>query len=187
VSNEARIVETRRTYPGTRWEWLRSLFDVLVHLLTDRGVPLDLALPVARALMAHLARETGWGRNEWGHAPGNIKCRGSYAPEDERGWHGDCHWLTNRNDGRQLYRSYPNIREGLADYLRLMESRTYRGAWHHLLRHPEDGVGWYDRLMRAGYHPWSQEGLNEYRSIQRTITTTAQSAGSTGNAVPLSW
>jgi hypothetical protein len=160
------VVPARRTYPGSRWAWVDTRFRALVAVLTRGGLPFDTALAVARAVLAHLIRETGWGRNEWNNAPGNIKCRGTTAPEGDDGWHGDCHSLTNRTDGTDLYRSYPTIDDGLADYLRTLQSRRYRAAWVYLVR-TGDGLGWYDQLMRAGYHPWSQTALDEYAQIWR--------------------
>lgn len=146
-------VPVRRTYPGSRAAWVDSRFRALVYAFLDRGLPLEIAMNAALALLSHLVRESGWGRAEWNYNVGNIKCSG-----------GECHKL---NDGK-YYRSYKSLDEGVSDYVRLLENARYRHAMGYLIT-TSDGVGWYDRLMRSGYHPWSRDALEEFGSIQRSL------------------
>jgi hypothetical protein len=163
-------VPPRRTYPGTRAAWVQTRFAALVAALDRRALPPDLACAAARAVLVHLIRETGWGRAEWNFAAGNIKCAG---------WAGDCHRLVHADGSTALYRAYASLAEGIEDYVRLLEGRRYRPAWVYLLTPPHDGVGWYDQLMRRGYHPWSTDALREYVAIGRDLRALATAQPST--------
>lgn len=94
------------------------------------------------------------GSSEWGYNIGNIRCFR----------HPTCHVLSDRLD----YRAYPSLDEGVKATIDLASRGRYSGAWDYLIA-TGDGLGWYDRLMRAGWHPWSQQGLDEFRSVNRRV------------------
>lgn len=149
------LVETRQTGGTDAHAWTRTRVAAAQRVLAAQGYDAATARRLAVALVAQWARETGWGRAEWNHSVGNIKATG---------WQGDYHRLS---DG-QYYRSYPTLDEGVADAIRLHQSSRYRAAWDHLVS-TGDPVGWYDRIMRAGYHPWSQEALTDMQSIAARV------------------
>jgi hypothetical protein len=168
-----RVVATVSTYPGSCGAWLRSRFAALVDEWVRRGLRLELALPIASAALVHLRRETGCGEAEHNYSIGNPKAEGAPAPVWRAGWHGDAMYLTNVDDGRQLYRAYASLRDGVVDYVGLLSNARYGPALAYLAA-TGDGVGWYDRLMRAGYHPWSQDALDEYASLRARQSADAQ-------------
>lgn len=137
--------------------WTRSRYLATVNALAGLGITGNTVRAMAIALVAQWARETGWGRNEWNYNVGNIKAMN---------WSGDYHRL---NDG-SFYRSFPTLAEGIANALALHQSSRYRAAWDYL-RSSGDAVGWYDRIMRAGYHPWSEEALTDMRSIASRVAS----------------
>lgn len=156
----------RLTGPGNALDWTRTRAEAAVYALTARGIPLETALPLARAVLAHWARETGNGSAETDYNLGNIH-RGptsAAVPSSDPGWHGA---ISVRPDaGAQVeFRAYETLRDGVADYLRLLEQRLYRDAWAYLLTHPTDAPGWYRRTLAAGYSPLSDDAVAEYASI----------------------
>lgn len=152
----AQLVPTRATGGTDPVAWTRSRYDALrsaMAAVDDRNVYRDAA---AAAIVAHWARETGWGRAEWNFNVGNIKAFNN--------WTG----LYQRLADGLLYRAYPDIGSGIADTLTLLRSSRYRAAWDYLLS-TGDGRGWYDRLMHAGWHPWSEAALTEFDSIRNRV------------------
>lgn len=162
-----------RTADGlSREAWTTSRTRMAYDALLRRGLAPGAAWAAATALMGHWAIETGWGRSEWNGNVGNIKV-GS-------GWNGPIHELT---DGL-LYRSYDTPDAGADDAVRLAsETERYRAAWAYLVS-TGDGRGWYDRLMRAGWHPWSEDALTTYAStwsrVRNTVGQTAPGAPAAG-------
>lgn len=144
-----------RTGGANQAAWARSRAAALANAFQARGLPLELALRAAVAVLPHLARETGWGRAEWWHDVGNVKCAG--------------YWLCQTLPDGSSYRAYLTLGGGVGDYVRLLGSPRYRGALAYLLA-TGDGRGWYDRLMRAGWHPWSAGALAEYDAIARRLS-----------------
>lgn len=147
------------SYSGDLATWTLTRYHALLGLLQAQGIPN--AENAAAAVVAHWAREVGWGRDEWAFNVGNIKA--------SAGWHGAAQTLP---DGR-VYRAYPSLSAGVADTLALLESPAYSGAWSYLVA-TGDGGGWYDRLMHAGWHPWSQGALDEYASIHARVRRTVE-------------
>jgi hypothetical protein len=154
------VIETKRSWTGTAREWAQSRGAVLLRLLIARGLPAAVAFAVMTKLLAHLWREVGGGRYEFDNNPGNIKASPS--------WAGLAAYRTNVHDGRQPYRAYASIAEGLDAYLRHLENARYGAALAQLVA-DRDGARWYAAVMRAGYHPFSDEALIEWRSIHRRI------------------
>lgn len=139
-------VPRQNTGGGGGSAWVRARFDVLRRI----GVPRW----ARRAVVAHWARETGWGRFEWNNNPGNIRAIG---------WPGPRVWLTGR-DGALDYRAYPSIDAGARDYWRLVsQTRRYAPALEHLRRGRP--VEWYDALLRAGYSAHTPQAIDEFRRI----------------------
>jgi hypothetical protein len=140
------VIETKRSWTGTAREWAQSRGAVLMRLLIARGLPTAIAFAVMTTLLAHLWREVGGGRYEFDNNPGNIKASPSWAG----------------------LAAYASIAEGLDAYLRHLENARYGAALAQLVA-DRDGARWYAAVMRAGYHPFSDEALNEWRSIHRRI------------------
>lgn len=154
------VIETKRSWTGDTADWARSRGGVLLRLLVARGLPAAIAFAVMTVLLAHLWREVGGGRFEFDNNPGNIKATPS--------WRGHAAYRTNVVDGRQPYRAYSSITEGLDAYLRHLENERYGPALAQLIA-DRDGERWYAAVMRAGYHPFSDEALREWRSIHRRV------------------
>jgi hypothetical protein len=154
------VIETKRSWTGSTAEWARSRGGVLLRLLIARGLPSAVAFAVTTVPLAHLWREVGGGRYEFDNNPGNIKATSR--------WRGFAAYRTNVVDGRQPYRAYASITEGLDAYLRHLENARYGRALAELIAE-RDGERWYASVMRAGYHPFSDEALREWRSIHRRI------------------
>jgi hypothetical protein len=92
--------------------------------------------------VAHLARETGWGRWVRGNNFGNIKAG--------RGWTGPTFTLTDARGFTGQYRAWPTIEQGVESTLALVrDSARYRKAWK-LLRAGD--VRWYGQLGLDGYY-----------------------------------
>lgn len=150
----SRTIDAQRTGGTDQTAWTRSRYAALVDVLRGLGV----ASPenVAAAVVAHWARETGWGRSEWWFNVGNIK--------DTSGWTGDGQVLP---DGL-AYRAYPDLASGVRDTVALLRAPRYAPAWNYLVT-TGDGLGWYNLLMHAGWHPWTQTALDEYASIRARV------------------
>jgi hypothetical protein len=153
--------------------WVRSRLAALEAL----GVQPAAAVSV----VAHWARETGWGRSEYGFNIGNI--------QDSPAWTGARQQLA---DGL-WYRAFPSLAAGVRSTHALLLAPRYLPAWTYL-QTTGDGLGWYDRLMRAGWHPWSQTALDEYRQIRARVASLAglasppappRSSGASGALVAL--
>lgn len=147
-----RVVPRVATGSRDRRAWLDARRQVLARV----GVPAW----AHRAILAHWARETGYGRWEWNNNPGNIRAFSG-------AWHGDVVWLRGR-DGLLPYRSYPSADAGARDYWRLLGASRYRSAMDALRQ--GDVVGWYDRLLRSGYSRWSQQAVDEFRRIYEGLS-----------------
>ena len=144
-------VPARRSAEGlSREAWIHTrhaaAFDAVRARVADEG----LAWRVATALMGHWAIETGWGRSEWAFNVGKVKPGSA--------WRGAVQRLP---DGL-LYRVYDTLPAGAEDAVNLAAGTgtnpAYAPSWGYLLA-TGDGEGWYDRLMRAGWHPWSAEDV----------------------------
>lgn len=140
-------VPRRNTGQGGGAAWVAARRDALGRV----GVP-EWA---HRAILAHWARETGWGRYEWNYNPGNIRAFPGV-------WRGDVMLLTGR-DGTLPYRSYRSIDEGARDYWRLINTPRYRSVLEHL--RAGRPVEWYRGLLRAGYSPLTDQAIAEFQRI----------------------
>lgn len=179
----SQVVRAVRTGGGlSRDAWVRSRHGAAYNVLLDRGLEPSLAWWVAATLVAQWVRETGGGRNEWGCSEGNIRATAS--------WDGAVQYLQGGDDATEApYRAYPtepNCETGVADAIRLaIDGRLYHPAYLRLLASanggpyavgasrqyavPIDSVQWYANVMRAGWNPYTQAGLDEYRSIAGTV------------------
>lgn len=146
-----------------RRAWVRSRHRELVAVLRRRlGVPLRRAWWAAVAILAHWARESGWGRSEWGYNVGNIRGCGP----------GGSHLLQGGDDAAPApYREYRTLEEGVAATLELLLARRYATVTVELLGVLDvgDSARWYAGLMRAGWHPYSDASLAEYREVYTTV------------------
>ncbi len=190
------VVEAHRTGRPEGWSrerettemrrrWTVSRHAAAVQELLARGLDLATAWRVALALVAHYARECGWGKAEWNWSLGNIRWT--------RGWP-KAHMLHGGDDSEpRPYRAYDSLAAGVADAVRLASSGPkterhpngiYADAWAFLVG-GGDPVQWYDKLMHAGWHPWSTAGLNEYRSIHGTVQGWCGASPPVGGAAAL--
>lgn len=164
-------VPAERTGVGLSLEaWTRSRHAAAFDAVLARGVDRTTAWRIATALLGHWSIECGWGRAEWRFNVGNVKVGG---------WTGPVQRLP---DGL-LYRAYGDLAAGAEDSVRLASGGRYAEAWGYLLA-SGDAVGWYDRLTRAGWHPWSEEALATYRSTSARVEGIV---GSTPPAAPSPW
>lgn len=171
-----------RTGGNDRAAWARSRHAAAVAEFERRGLDRSTAWWVSAALVSQWARETGWGRNEWSCSEGNIRATSA--------WHGDTMLLQGSDDSAPApYRAYPvepNCETGVADAIHLaVDGSHYRSAYERLVASAANGpyvVGnatryavpldlttWYSDVMYAGWNPWTQAGLDEYRSIAGTV------------------
>lgn len=179
------LVELKRTGRADGWtreadtsamrrEWVVSRHRAIAAAILEQGVALDDAWRMAHALTAHYVRETGWGRSEWNFGLGNIRWTSGFPK---------AHLLKGGDDAEpRPYRAYDSLVDGVRDAVRLARTGLkrsgfpdgiYAPAWVFLLG-GGDALGWYDKLLRpapgvGGWHPWSQQGLDEFASILRTV------------------
>lgn len=166
---------------AARTQWVKDVHAAAVRELLRRGLALLVAWWCALALVSHWARETGWGSSMHGNNVGNIRGGG--------GWTGPTVTQQGSDDpaGGAPYRAYPTLDEGVAATLALaVDGRRYAPAWVALVascdRGPyavrygdgeasvgADAVTWYAALMRAGWHPYSDASLNDYRGVVQTV------------------
>ena len=172
----------------TREQWVRSRHAAAVKALEDIGIPYAQAWWVAVALMGHWSREVGAdGHAELDCAVGNIRASTDYPL---------VHYLQGSDDVRPApYRAYPadpNCEAGVADSVRLAaQGSRYRPVMQALLASesggpyvvtygsrsiafPIDAENFYRRLMLAGWHPYSDAAMAEYRG---TVTSVARIVG----------
>jgi hypothetical protein len=121
------VVVPKRNTGGDNW-------------LVERTSALAYAVPpvvgdVARAVLAHWAYETAWGRGEWNFNVGNR-----IALPGEKG----------ANIGPQWNKAYDSLAEGVADYLALVKSSRYATAWAMLQTAPRSTM-WIRNLVLSGY------------------------------------
>lgn len=157
-------VPAHRTAEGLpRDAWIRSRHAAAFDAVRARVADEARAWRIATALMGHWSIEAGWGGGEWGFNVGNVKPGGA--------WRGPVQRLP---DGL-IYRAYDSLPAGAEDAVNLAAGTgtnpAYAPSWGYLLA-TGDGEGWYDRLMRAGWHPWSAEALATYRSTRARVAAT---------------
>lgn len=147
--------------------WIRSRHGALVAILRAQGVAN--AWAVASGIVPHWGDETGWGRAEYGHNVGNIR-QTSACP--------NAHLIQGSDDAvPRPYCDYATLDEGMRATVALLHAQRYAAAWNYLLL-TGDGVGYFDRLMRGGWHAWSQESLDSYRSeYSRVVRTVGPDPG----------
>lgn len=141
----------------------------------------------AIALLGHWIREVSHGRSEHNFAVGNIRATNAAWPN------GLVHYLQGGDDAQPApYRAYASVDAGVEDSVRLaVDGSRYRPAMQRLLasesngpyvvsygsrsvQFPVDVVQWYADLMNAGWHPYTDAGLDEFRS---TVISAAQAVG----------
>ncbi|MEI7447947.1 MAG: hypothetical protein WCK28_23870 [Burkholderiales bacterium] len=136
--------------------WTRTRWSAARDFLAAQGYDAARAASMAAAVVAQWARETGWGRSEWGYNVGNVK--------GYQGWPGTVQRLP---DGL-TYRAHATLRDGVASVIGLLEGTRYRAAWDQLAR-DGDAVLWYRGIIAAGYHPMTPEALSEYASVRARV------------------
>ena len=164
-----------------RRAWVRSRHAACVAELMARGVDFPVAWDVAVAIVAHWVRESGWGRKEWNFNVGNMR--------KGRGWTGDVHLLQGGDDPAPApYRAYGSLAEGVRNHVGLLTVNRYDQVLGALVRSVATGertsvryggaefdvvgdpVTYYRDLMVAGWHPYSDESLDDYRGVLKTVT-----------------
>lgn len=165
MADEIRTVTKRNTGGPTHKDWVNATFAEYALQLDVRGLALEIALPVARWITCLHWLETGEGDSEWNFNAGNVHCGGTIDPRTKAGWHGDC-----VQAGSERIRAYATRKDAVADFLDLMEGRSYHASWHWLLEHPEDGAGWYARLQADGYSARSQAGIDLLLRLAASFT-----------------
>jgi len=180
MSTTPTIVPLRRTGgsgSGTdRDAWIRTRHAALVAELERRGI--DNAWNLAMAPVAHWGDETGWGRAEYGFNIGNIRAVGQCP---------NAHLLQGGDDSvPRPYCDYPSLEAGVSATLNLILAPRYATGWSQFVA-DGDPVAWFERLLRAGWHPYSVESVNSFRSeyarVRRTVGTAPPSAGTGMGAV----
>ena len=173
------IVPLRRTggsgSGADRDAWIRSRHAALVAELVRRGMDRSQAWSLAMAPVAHWGDETGWGRAEYGFNIGNIRAVGQCP---------NAHLLQGGDDAvPRPYCDYPSLEAGVSATLNLILAPRYAAGWSRFVA-DGDAVGWFDRLLRAGWHPWSQASVDSFRSeyarVQRTVGAMPPSSSGTG-------
>lgn len=149
-----------------RRAWVRSRHRELVAVLRRRlGVPLGRAWWAAVAILTHWALESGWGKSEWNYNVGNIRA-------DERCGSAGSHLLQGGDDGHpRPYRAYRTMEDGVGDTFELLLKRRYARVTFELLGVLDvgDAVAYYRDLMHAGWHPYSDAALTQYRGVYTTV------------------
>lgn len=139
--------------------WIRSRHAALYAEMKRRGVPNAWNLAVFP--VAHWGEETGWGHAEYNFNIGNIRSRGQCPT---------AHLIQGSDDSvPRPYCAYGSLAEGVARTFDLILAPRYAPAWQYLTS-TGDGIGWFDRLLRAGWHPWSQASMNSFRSEQARVS-----------------
>lgn len=178
MSSTPTIVPLRHTggsgSGADRDAWIRTRHAALVAELERRGI--GNAWNLAMAPVAHWGDETGWGRAEYDYAIGNIRNVGQCPL---------AHMLQGSDDAQPApYCAYRSLDEGVARTLDLIlrrdSRRDYLTAFEYL-QSTGDPVGWFERLLRAGWHPWSQASVDSFRSeyarVRRTVGTAPPPSG----------
>lgn len=161
------VPATRTGGSGTgadRDAWIRTRHAALVAELRRRGI--GNAWTLAMAPVAHWGDETGWGRSEYDYAPGNVRSVGQCPL---------AHLLQGSDDATpRPYCAYRSLDEGVAATLNLILAPRYAAGWSQFVA-DGDPVAWFERLLHAGWHPWSQASVASFRSelarVQRTVGT----------------
>lgn len=158
------IVAATRTGQSSRSRadqdaWIRSRHAALYAEMKRRGILNAWNLSVFP--VAHWGDETGWGHSEWNFNIGNICSRGQCV---------NAHLLQGGDDAvPRPYCAYGSLDEGVARTLNLILTPRYAGSWQYLTS-TGDGIGWFDRLLREGWHPWSQASMDAFRSEQSRVS-----------------
>lgn len=160
-----------------RKAWVREVHASAARTLVARGLGAAAAWWCALAFVSHWVRETGWGDRMAGNNVGNIRA--------SRGWTGPT--VTQRGsddpEGGAPYRAYATLDEGAAAAIALAaDGSLYRAGFAALVASCSggpyvvryegreasigaDAVTWYAALMRAGWHPYSEASLEDYRGV----------------------
>lgn len=160
--------------------WIRSRHAALVAELVRRGMDRARAWSLAMAPVAHWGDETGWGRAEYDYAVGNVRNVGQCPL---------AHMLQGGDDPvPRPYCAYRTLEEGVSATVNLLTAPRYASAWAYL-QTSGDAVGWFERLLHAGWHPYSDASVASYRSEYSRVARTVghDSSPGSGNAVSPWW
>ncbi|NBC22063.1 MAG: flagellar assembly peptidoglycan hydrolase FlgJ [Gammaproteobacteria bacterium] len=127
--------------------------DFITRLLPEIEQVVQGAGLSATAVLAQSALETGWGQKII-HGPDGRSSHNLFGIKAGRGWDGERVTVNTMEvvDGlprmeRAEFRSYPDVRTAIEDYVRLLESDDrYREVLN-----AEDHVGFTEALQRSGY------------------------------------
>ena len=151
--------------------WVESRFRALV----DAGA----SERTAAALLAHYAIETANGRAEWNYNLGNV--RWYAAPQ---------RWFPLRGSddpaGGGAYLSLASLASGARAMVRQASIGGYRAAWARLNAGGSE-TEWYKDVMLAGWHPYSDRGLQEYARRLAWVRGVLGLAPAPSSSAPLPW
>lgn len=128
-------------------------------------------------MLAQNALETGNRKSMWNYNVGNITTDG----------HGTFDFIDDLVPGLK-FRSYPSLEEGTKDYLRLLHSKHYSGAWQHIVN--PDPVAFSKALKSAGYYGEGSEAAYTkaltglYGQFSKSDSYEKARAGQVGTASP---
>jgi hypothetical protein len=112
-------------------------------------------------LMAHNALETGHRKSMWNYNIGNITTdgKGSFNYFDDLTT--DEQIKPGKWEKRNLkYRAYPNLLEGVKDYLKLLSNAKYANAWKHILN--PDIAAFSKGLKESRYYTANEAPYTKY-------------------------
>lgn len=111
-------------------------------------------------ILAQNALETGHRKSMYNYNVGNITTSG----KDKYAFYDDITTDEQLKPGvwkkmNLKYRAYPNLKEGVKDYLKLLSSKNYSQAWQHILR--PDPVKFSKSLKGAGYYTANEKPYSD--------------------------
>lgn len=186
-------LERTNTGGPTRRAWVQSRHAACVAELMARGVDFAVAWDVAVAIVAHWTRETGWGDHEHNFAIGNARAGAA--------WTGDVFYQQGDDDPVPApYRAYATLAEAVRNAVGLLTARRYAKTLAALVRSVATGartrvtyrgefdvvgdpVAYYRDLMVAGWHPYSDASLDDYRGVLKTVAAWVGRPDPTGAVV----
>lgn len=156
VHTPGRSTSNGTEYPLTHLPQAWTSAQVCAFVTYMRGLLVTVGITgrAAQLFIAHISRETGFGRNVYGNSFGNVKA------------HGSDPWM-RLHDGL-AYKVYASPFDGILGQVAFMrDSQRYGRAWQQLIA---GQTNWYSTLGIAGYY--------QFRMPDGSIVdTTAENVG----------
>jgi hypothetical protein len=123
--------------------------------------------PQVAIILSQNALETGYRKNMWNYNVGNITTNGKGLNDYWEGldWLYDYFTDTSGITQKQKksiklkYKAYPNLIEGVKDYLKTISSGRYSKAWQNILN--PDPEAYSKELKKAGYYTADEESYTK--------------------------